>query len=392
MQEYLQFVEAISDEIRVIADFIHAHPELGFEEFQAADKIAAFLERHGFAVTRQAAGIATAIRADMKLNAADNAPRVCVCGEYDALPGLGHGCGHNLIAAAGLSAAWIAAKYAEKHHLDLNLCFMGTPAEEGKGGKVKMIKGGAFADVAMAVMAHPSERTETDSGFLGVARARISFHGKASHAGSAPERGINALDAMVFFYADMLEWKKAIGTRERVHGIITNGGDAPNIIPDLTQAFFYVRAATTPAIDKLKKALDESVRRGATKAGCRYDIEWDEGTDPILVNRPINLEYQAAWRDMGEDIPLCNGDERCGSTDMGNVTQIMPGAHVRFAISDGEPCPGHSIAFREAAAGSAGFANAIKAGAAMARILIRYSQDQAFRTAVNADFQQHRHK
>jgi len=386
VQELYELIKGFSGELRELSDFIHANPELGYEEYKASEKIAQLLKKHGFSVERGYAGVQTALRGNFYCNETAETPVVCIPGEYDALAGLGHGCGHNLIAAASSGAALAAAAYAKKHGIALKLCFMGTPAEEGKGGKVLLIKNGGFKGIDMAVMAHPSSFTSTDPGSLGVARAYIRFHGKAAHAGGSPHLGINALDAMVHFYSDMLIWKADLAPRERVHGIITKGGDAANIIPDFTEAFFYVRAPESAGLPELQRKLEHSAQVGAEKTGCKVEVEWVSAYQPTKINRALNMRYYEDWKKLGQEIKICNGNESCGSTDMGDVTQIVPGAHFYFSLSNETRCAGHSIEFREAAAADAGFESALKAAAAMAEIVLAYSTDAEFRSAVKKDF------
>ena len=387
LEELERLIRRHAPEIREISDFIHSHPELGYEEFQASERIASYMESQGFEVDRNVAGLATAFRARYRIHAAPDTPCVCIPAEYDALAGLGHGCGHNLISACSIAAALGAAEYAAAHELPLDLWLMGTPAEEGKGGKTVMLSKGAFDGVDMAVMAHPSHRTITEAGSLGVSRANISFFGKASHAGAAPADGINALDAMVYFYMDMLEWKKTIGPRERVHGIITKGGDAANIIPDLTTAFFYVRAPEKESLAALRKKLEESVRKGAEKTGCRFKVEWSSSYSPVRFNHELSVRFRQFWHEMGEDIPMLTGTENAGSTDMGDVTQAVPGAHFHFNIFEGEKSPGHSIGFRDAAGRDFGFDMALRTGAALAGLALDFTGDKAFREQVRRDFE-----
>lgn len=390
MKDFIELANRAAPEIRRISDFIYEHPETAYQEFQAAGKIASFMECNGFDTEKKAAGLDTAVKAMWKNHPGPDTPTVCVIGEYDALKGLGHGCGHNLIAAASLIAARTAADYAKRYDIPLSLCFMGTPAEEGGNGKVRMIEAGAFKGIAMAVMSHPSEFTETDTGGLGVARAVIVFRGRASHAGASPEKGINALDAMVSFYSDMMLWRNQIGPMERVHGIIARGGDVPNIVPERTEAFFYVRAPDRVGVRRLKKQLEDSVAKGAASVHCGYEVNWIGETDALKVNEPLNQLYYDCWKELGRDIRFNHGLTRCGSSDIGNVSQIMPSAHFRFSITGETPgCPGHSEIFRETAGKDTAFENAVKTGAVMAKIMIEYSVNPEFRKKVNADFQSH---
>ena len=263
---------------------------------------------------------------------------------------------------------------------------MGTPGEESFGGKVTMIKNGVFDDIDMAIMSHPSSQILPEVGALGVARAIISFHGKASHAGAAPEEGINALDALHYFYADMLEWKKTIDPRERVHGIFTNGGNAPNIIPDYTEASFYVRSPEVSGLQKLCSLLENSARTGAAKTGCSYEVKWMIPYMPIKSNSALNRRYLDIWHAMDIPVPETSTLESCGSTDMGDVTQVLPGAHFHFNATGGVPCSLHSEEFRKMAGSDTGFAGAMQTAPVLAKLLLDYTLDSGFREQVNKDF------
>ena len=189
---------------------------------------------------------------------------------------------------------------------------------------------------------------------------------------------------MMFFYQHIYQWKATISPRERVHGIITNGGQAANIIPDLTQAFFYVRSPELERLGILKKQLEESVRYGAEKVGATFEIDWHTQDDPVKVNAPLNERYALYWHEAGKDIVRNTGKECKASTDMGNVTQIIPGAQFRFSVNHESACPLHSVKFREAAATDWAIDSAIHTGAIMARILIDFTVDEKFRNSVRA--------
>ncbi len=386
IQQFIKISEEQRKELWKLSSFIHAHPEVGNQEHLASEKISEFLCDIGYTVFCPAFGVETAVHALFEQHATAETPCPCVIAEYDALEGLGHACGHNLIAAAALSAAWTAKTFAERHGLPVRLCLMGTPAEEQFCGKQILIDRGAFKDIDMAIMAHGCGRTATDEGALGAAKCRVSFHGKASHAAQAPQLGINALDAMVLFYNDLLQWKRNIAPDERVHGIITNGGDAPNIIPAFTQGSFYVRSPRIDGLEALKGRLEASARLGAKKTGARCEVEWFSVDLPVRVNAPLNERYASYWKEAGKDILINRGDEGRASTDMGNVTQILPGAQFRFSVNHEQPCALHTAAFRDAAATAWAFESALHAGAVMAHILLDYATDEAFRQDVSQSF------
>ena len=373
-------------EIRNISDHIFNNPELGLCEYDASAKVAAFLRRHGFETETGVAGLPTAVKAVFCNNPQPDTPTVCIIAEYDALAGFGHGCGHNLITAATLAAAAAVKEYALLNNIPMRLCVMGTPGEEDHGGKVIMLEKGVFDGIDMALMSHPSSMILPEVGALGLKRAVISFYGKSSHAGAAPWDGINALDALHYFYADLLEWKKTISPQERVHGIFTKTGDAPNIIPDYAEAVFYIRSPETARLDVLQKLLENSVKYGAEKIGCRWEIKWRVPYLPIKANQELNKRYVEIWKKLGVDVPLHHDLESGGSTDMGNITHAMPGAHFHFSITGGAHASCHSLEFKEAAGSDTGFAGAMQTAPVLAALLLDYSTDKDFRNAVNNDF------
>lgn len=388
LQELQKIVKNLSPAVKEISDFIFQNPECSMAEYAASSCIASFLSGRGFLVHQGVGGLDTALKCWYTNTTDPGTPAVCITAEYDALPGLGHGCGHNLITATALAAALAAVEYAAANGISLRLCFMGTPGEEACGGKVIMLREGVFDDIDMALMSHPASRHLPEVGALGVNRATISFYGKAAHAGSAPHEGINALDALHYFYADILEWKKRIDARERVHGIFTECGKAANIIPDHTEAFFYVRSPEAEGLKKLMRQLENSVRKGAEKTSCRGEINWQTPYMPIKKNNVLNKRYVELWHTLGVTVPEYSEEESCASTDMGNVTRAIPAAHFHFNATGGKDIPLHSTEFRDAAGSDTGFAGAMETAPVLAGLLLEYSADGDFRRQVDADFQQ----
>lgn len=377
--------EKLKREIRAVSDFIYTHPELGYQENLASLQISNFLEQHGFKVEHPFSGLPTAFCGRISADSAADIPCVSVLAEYDALPEIGHACGHNLITAAALCAACIAAETAQKSNIPLNLCIIGTPAEENGGGKIQLLQKNAFAGVDLALMAHPGGFTETDDGALGVARARVAFRGKSAHA-TLPEAGKNALDAAVCFYSDIMEWRQQIPKPKCVHGILTETGKAPNIIPDFAEAFFYVRAPSLDGLTELKLRLVQSAEKAAAQTGCSCQVNWESEYHPIRINLPLNIRYRDYWQRLGRKIPLNHGTESRASSDMGNVTENLPGAQFHFSVCGERECPCHSIAFREACGSTEAFDSALQTGTVMAKILLDYTTDPVYRKEVDDAF------
>ncbi len=386
MNRFLSIAGEAASAVREVSDFIHSHPETGYREFLAAEKLKNLLKSWGFRVEENLCGLETAFKACAGTASGSSVPAFCFMAEYDALAGLGHGCGHNLIAAAALFGAYAAKRMIEEDGIPARICCLGTPAEEGLGGKVKLVEGGAFRDLSAGVIAHPLDHTTPDFGCLSVARAYIDFYGRASHAAFAPEKGINALDALTAFYNGILEWKKTITERQRVHGIFTKGGDAANIIPDHAQAFFYVRAGNETEIMPMKRKLEALAAAAAAETGCRCAVNWVSAYKSMVFNKSLNDEYIRAWSDSGVTLRETDGTEGRGSTDTGDVSHVIPCAHYYFGITNGVAMPLHTAEFREAAGTDAAFEAAMKTGSILARICLRYFTDRTFRETVHRDF------
>src|SRR5581483_10230004 len=237
-------VDRLADELEALSRRIHDHPELGYQEVQAAAWLTEFLGAQGFRVERGLAGVETAFRATLE---AGDGPTIAIMCEYDALPGIGHACGHNVIATAGAGAG--AALAALRDGLPKGrVHVVGTPAEEGGGGKVKLIEGGVFDGVDAAMMIHPWDKWIGHQDLLGIVRVGFEFTGKSAHASADPWEGLNALDAVIQTFNNVSMLRQQVRPDCRIHGIVTNGGSAPNIIPEFASALFYVRA---PRLDEM---------------------------------------------------------------------------------------------------------------------------------------------
>lgn len=376
--------------LKKISRFIHDHPETGFQEFQAVATLQKYLKGQGFSIREKTGGVDTAFMGYYaSTNADESTPLFGFIGEYDALAGLGHGCGHNLIAVSALAALLAAREILEKSGVPFRICYLGTPAEETLGGKVKMAAGGAFEGVSASLEAHPLHKTITDPGALSVVRCKVIFHGKAAHAAICPEKGINALDAVCDFVCKVRDWRPQLGERERVHGIITKGGDAPNIIPDHTEAFYYVRAANERDIAPLKKHLIELAEASAKAAGCTCEIQWVSAYKGMVFNKALNEALLPVWKDLtGEELVMGNGTEGRGSSDTGDVSYLMPCAQYYFGVTGGNFCALHTAEFRDAAGTDIAFEQTLKIGMAMAEVCAKYFTDSAFRSKVHSDWKQ----
>jgi amidohydrolase len=328
---------------------IHANPELCFEERFAHDLLTGVLEGEGLAVARSARGVATAFEAA----AGSAGARVAVVCEYDALPGIGHACGHNVIAAAGLGAGLAAAALADT--LGGRVLVVGTPAEEGGGGKVPLIDGGTFADVEAALMVHPADADLAAMDVVALHQLHVSYTGEAAHAAAAPHMGRNALDAAVLGYVNVAALRQHIDPSERVHGIITDGGDRPNIVPHFARAEWIVRSSTVSRLEALEQRVLACLQAGTDAAGCEMQVEW---IDPVYAdmidNAAIVERYQANALALGRTVrPPSRSARVVGSTDMGNVSYTVPSIHPMIQVAP-PGVPIHTPAFAGFAAGPEG--------------------------------------
>lgn len=342
-------VDSIADVLVDASHRIHANPELNFEEKFAHDVLCEILEAQGLAPERHAYGLDTAFDA----RAGSDGPTIAVCLEYDALPGIGHACGHNIIATAGLGAGLAAAALAEE--CGGRVAILGTPAEEGGGGKVFMIREGALADVDAAVMVHPAATDLRWMNAIAIQQVVATYHGESAHAAAAPARGRNALDAAVLGYVNVAALRQHIGDAERIHGIFTEAGEKPNIVPNRAQAHWYVRSPTMAGLETLKGRVTRCLEAGADAAGCTVELEWvDPPFADMIDNHAMIDAYVANAARLGRTVL----DPRevppvVGSTDMGNVSYEVPSIHPMIRAADGDT-PIHTPEFATYAAGELG--------------------------------------
>jgi len=322
-------VDRLADVLIEASHDIHEHPELGFEEHHAHDLLTGILEGEGLAVQRGAYDLPTAFVAE----AGTSGPTIAVLCEYDALPGIGHACGHNVIATAGLGAGLAAAALAAEAGGRVRI--LGTPAEEGGGGKVLMAERGAFEGVDAAMMVHPAGADLRSMNAIAIQQCHVSYDGKAAHAAAAPQKGRNALDAAVLGYMNVAALRQHIAPTERIHGIFTKAGDAPNIVPEHTEAVWYVRSPKLHRLEALKARVLACLEAGATAAGCTMSYEW---VDPAYADLVDLDPFADLYVDNAARLGRIVGDHRelagvVGSTDMGNVSHLVPSIHPMIQVS-----------------------------------------------------------
>ncbi|MBA2718729.1 MAG: M20 family metallopeptidase [Chloroflexi bacterium] len=374
-------VEAARDEIVGLSHRIHAHPEPAFEEVKAATWVAEVLRGHGFKVEQPAGSLATAVRATLPGGRGGDGPRIAILAEYDALPGLGHGCGHNTMAASGVGAAIALASIADE--LPGEIVFFGTPAEERGSGKQIMINDGLFAGIDAALMFHPCDRSHVSSQPLASEDIEVVFHGLQAHASADPWKGRNALDAMVLLFSSIGLWRQQLRPDVRVHGIIQEGGTAANIIPERTRAWFMLRSPDQPYYDEMATRFRELVDAAALATGTTADVTFSGGAMTMRVNATLEARWVANAAAYG--IVDQGPDPNSGSTDMANVSWVCPTIHPELAIAP-EGTPGHSVLFREAAATPAADATTLLAAALVAQTAYELFADPELLAAAWRDF------
>jgi amidohydrolase len=337
-------VEDARDEILELSHRIHANPEPAFEERQASAWIADGLRGHGFDVEYPAGSLDTAIRAVYRGGGAGDGPRIGILAEYDALPGLGHGCGHNTMAASGFGAAVALASVADL--LPGEIVFLGTPAEERGSGKQIMIDDGLFAGLDAALLYHPCDRNHVESHPLASEDVDVVFTGLQAHASSDPWRGKNALDALILLFTSVGLWRQQLRPTARVHGIIREGGTAANVIPDRTAAWFMIRSDNEADYEVMRDRFRQLCEAAALATDTTVEVNFFGRARTMRNNRVLAERFRANMAAYG--IVDQGDDPNAGSTDMANVSWICPTIHPDLAIAR-EGTPGHSILFRDAA-------------------------------------------
>ena len=364
-----EIVDRITGELLRISHEIHAHPELAFEERRASALLAEALEKAGLDVVRGAYGLETAFECRV---GAGEGPCVALLAEYDALPEIGHACGHNIIAAAAVGGALALAALGES--LPGRLRVLGTPAEERGAGKELMARAGAFEGVDAAMMVHPAGVNLASMPCLAIAEVEARYRGEAAHASAMPQRGTNALDALVLAYQGLAALRQHIQSTERIHGIITDGGQAPNIVPERSAGLFYVRAAGAGDLERLKRRVEGCFRAGAHATGAELELRWGE-VDYLEIRRnaPLEQAFQRNAESLGrvffpiDRLPA----SVAGSTDMGNVSQRVPSIHPMVAAAPIH-CTIHHPEFAKWAASELGDQAAIDGAKALAMTAIDF--------------------
>lgn len=357
-----RLVDDMAQELFAVSDYVHANPELGHQEFKAQARLVEEFERQGFVVEKGVGGFGTAFMA--KLPTAKEGPTVAFLAEYDALPGVGHGCGHNLICTAALGAA--AALRPMMDQLPGNIVVIGTPAEEGSSPPVKptMIERGVFDSVDVSLITHARDITCTGGHYLAVESLEFHYKGKPSHASSNPEDGISALDAALLTMHAIELLREHVRSDVRMHGIITDGGQAPNVVPERAALRYYVRALDRPYLDEVVARVENCARAGALATGAEVEITSLAKLENRLNVETLNRLVIENARDAGAQ-RIKPHPPSLGSADFGNVTHAMPAATLYVEVPP-EGVPWHTAEMAEAAGGEAGHRAVLIGAKAMA--------------------------
>jgi len=359
-----------SGDLVELSHAIHAEPELAFAEHRSCAKTQTLVAERGFEITAAAGGLDTAFRADF----GSGPLTVGICAEYDALPEIGHACGHNIIAAAAVGAALALADVADE--LGLRVSLLGTPAEEFGGGKILLLDAGVFDDLAVSVMVHPGPVDIAAARSLTLSAVRVIYRGRESHASAAPYLGVNAADAVTVAQVAIGLLRQQLAPGQQVHGIVTVGGQVANVIPGRTELQYTMRATDASSLADLEAKVGDCFLAGAVATGCDFHVEQTEPMydalkpDPWLAETvraemvrlgrsPLAQEYESA-------VPL-------GSTDMGNVTQLMPGIHPMVAVDAGGASL-HQPDFTAAAAGPSADKAVVDGAIMLARTVVQLAE------------------
>ena len=387
-------IESSKTELFDLSKDVHAHPELNYEEFYSSNALAGFLEQRDFRVERGIGGVATAFRASIP-GGGGNGPTIAVLAEYDALPEIGHGCGHNLIAMAAMGAA--LGLQANAANLPGRVEIIGTPAEEGGGGKIRLLEAGVFDGVDATLSSHPfSNRTivpavspRGESWSLAMVGYRYMYHGRAAHAAAAPEAGINALNAVIHLFTGIDALRQHLRDDVRIHGVITDGGTAPNVVPEFAAANFMLRSRSGQYLsDEVVGKVRQVAEGAAAMTGARLEVEefypFYENVQPNLaLAQAVGANLQALGVRLDDPIPGRPGSG--ASTDFGNVSQVMPAYELRYAVSE-TPVASHTRDMCETAITDYALSSALQVAKALSLTAADLLRDATLVEAAKAEY------
>lgn len=335
-------IKSIIDNIAIQLDSlsleIYSSPELGFEEYKSSKAHMDLLEKYGFEMEKNYCGLETGFKAIYA--SGKKGPTIAYMSEYDALPGVGHGCGHNILGATSTGAGIVL-----KHLIDDiggRVIVFGTPAEETSGAKVTYVENGAFDDVDIALVAHPASSYRKSGSSLALQPLQVEFYGKTSHAASEPEKGINALDGLIMTFNSINALREHIISTSRIHGVIKNGGEAANVVPDYAMAQFYIRSKMKKDNIEIVEKVKNCARGAALQTGARLEMsEYELPYDNLVTNQGLNQLFTDAIKEYA-NIDMLPAAESTGSLDAGNVSHVCPTIHPYFDITNDPNIPAHT--------------------------------------------------
>lgn len=379
--------EEIFLELKNLNEYLYNNPEIGRKEIKSSKAHIKILKNNGFDVTENYINIETAYRAEY--TSEKSGPKICFMAEYDALPEIGHGCGHNILGVTSIGAGIILKEFIDKW--GGSVVVLGTPAEENFGAKVDMVKEGVFNDIDIAIMSHPTGRCHKKSSSSQAIQAlEFKFIGKSAHAAGDPYNGINALDGVIQLFNNINALRQQTKATSKIHGIISKGGEAANIIPDLGVANFYIREKTTKEMEKLTDRVINCAKGAAIATGCKLEIKNYEYTfKHLITNEKLSSIYTKKLMEIGVKNIEMSGDD--GSTDAGDVSHICPTIHSYFPISK-ENLVGHSLEFAKATINNEAYIGMKEAIFAMVLTGIEIIKNKKLFQSINEEFEKNKEK
>ncbi len=374
--------ELLMPELKALSQSIYDEPELGYEEFKSAEKHVTLLKKYGFQVEKPYMEVETGFKAVYKSK--KEGPTVAYLCEYDALPGIGHGCGHNILGSTSTGAGIILKSIIEE--IGGTVIVFGTPAEETSGAKVKYVDEGAFADVDIALVAHPNSSYNRSGKSLALEALQFEYYGKTSHAASSPEKGVNALDAVINTFNTINALRQQTASDARIHGVIKEGGKAANIIPEYAMAQFYVRAQTKDYLDQLVEKVKLCAQGASMAAGTSLEISnYEYRYENLVTNETLSQLFVDQLSDMGISV-MNDARESYGSLDAGNVSHKCPTIHPYFDIVGDPSITAHTRAFAESTLTDYAYENMQTVVCALALTSVKVIEDEKILAQIKAEF------
>lgn len=383
-EKIAQVVDSMKEELIDLAKKIFKIAELSYEEKESSKLLVDFLKQNGFMVKKNIAGLKTAFLAET----GGGRPRIALLAEYDALPEIGHACGHNMIGVMSCGAA-VAVKKA-LGELPCSVVVVGCPAEERGAGKKRLVNVGIFDDVDVAMMIHPASMSTGFDIAYAIRRYVVEFFGKSAHAAADPASGRNALDALILMFNAIGLWRQQLPEKVRIHGIITNGGQSFNTIPEYTSAELAIRALRMEQVEELEERFREIVLSAARMTGCDGRISLAEEMPEVYVNVPLARKLEENYRLVGERVSPRTYEQGVGSTDTGAVSHVVPTIHAYINITGEKTIPTHTREFAKAANSQYGYRAMIRATKALAFTVYDLMTDERFLQEVKQYFQERR--